>query len=831
MCFNQAEQRQGLSVLVAIVMFCFVLTGGVTASGETIQGPERVSLAGSASEAAFFSIEKQQRHASVHAFEMRATPALPNDFQIKLASFTEPNWITLNRPASLAEILKNQCGDIDPEVMDHLLVMTRKLNPGMIENADLVPGVELALPTCLPIINRVHKVVNSQRSISEVLRVETGDTSDRTVKDVCLLNRFVICDAHMPLASFVFDSDDKSQTATFDLILPFKAPKNTVFIADQNLHDIFADDTSNNSNANFIDIDIKRVREKPPLPKKMPFKLIELLSEANTDKFCGLTPQGQQDWRAAFEADQIISALNREMTIQGKRFETKTIIGIVDTGIGGTRGSPVFAVKEEGQTLTQIERFFLAPNEREYISPKDDDCRSGCFNGLPSNGNDVYGMRVNDQSIGDNDETIKFWPETLLSARPDHARHGTEMMSLVLGGPKFIEHLRSIYHEEARRNMQSRAPFRLKVINFSQGSGGMVDNRNDFEDMLTYLKGKKVNIVNMSMGDKGPRLRTLGGTLEDYGDTLLFVAAAGNGNENLDDDDQSVYPAAFGGNGGPVRNNLISVGGLGWDGSKAQGSAFSPSKVDLFAPACGVATHTFKAGASDVDDENDPLFFLTESRYKIDNRAGTSVATALTSFTAGLVHQLMWNDVMPREVKTRLVTSGDITHELYAFSSLPVRLNPVKAISVSQDIIDWTDGVTGKRKLTPSVLPANMIENLPMMLCKATPDKVSSGSDQTFAVVANSIKKKIQKDNTKLKKVVFSKRPGTEKEIEFWFEQRTDQALIGIEKCQNNLQNRDLKWQENGESFKINSSMISDITLMSSPSRIAVRDQLARELQ
>ena len=178
----------------------------------------------------------------------------------------------------------------------------------------------------------------------------------------------------------------------------------------------------------------------------------------------------------------------------------------------------------------------------------------------------------------------------------------------------------------------------------------------------------KTGIVNLSIGQDKP-LKQVAQILESKTD-VLFVVAAGNDGEHLDD--RSVYPARYGGDH-EGRDNLITVAALDLDGTRAGFSNYGSSYVDIAAPGCAVPVL-----------EHDPV----QEAFRVIEASGTSFAAPQVSSTAALL-RAVWPDAEAADLKRRILTSATISPLLEPDEVADRRqLHPVKALSVYQDVAE-----------------------------------------------------------------------------------------------------------------------------------------------
>jgi subtilisin family serine protease len=177
----------------------------------------------------------------------------------------------------------------------------------------------------------------------------------------------------------------------------------------------------------------------------------------------------------------------------------------------------------------------------------------------------------------------------------------------------------------------------------------------------------------------------------------LFIVAAGN--NNMNDDTKGVdlagtdlRPQLYGGN--DEAPNMILVAAI--DGPNlAIFSNFSTSHVSIAAPGCGVKS--WKPVNGDKTNAEDAF-------------SGTSFATPIVAYTAAVVKALM----PPKRsgakwVRARILASSDLT-AIKGVEDGRV-LNPVKAVSIYEDVVDVEEAGQAKTVVGRIALP-NGIANL-----------------------------------------------------------------------------------------------------------------------
>lgn len=382
---------------------------------------------------------------------------------------------------------------------------------------------------------------------------------------------------------------------------------------------------------------VAAVAEQVTTPEARPrnegdYLLVESVQIASAD---GQTPcSGSEDMPEPIDMAALKAVFDEEARLRALSGGTiePTNIGIIDTGLS-----------EPEDDFFTLDVLLVRQEEMDGEDGKDD---------LPKNGaiDDVFGVNLNSSPL--TGDVRPFGPE-----RPAWQFHGTRMASLLLGGPDIVA-----------RWGGTRPPIKLRIVNFasSQLSGGMVSPLN-LPTAIDQLQRDRVAIVNISLAGKQDHV----GVKRYFADKteMLFVVAAGNRQgggpgQNLVSARQ--YPARY---GGFSAQNVITVAAHGLSGRKAPFSHYAREYVDLAAPGCGVAT---RDGDGTVVADS-----------------GSSPATALVSFTAGLVHSLGLES--PKDIKMRILAAVDTDPQLEGASWNDGRLNAVKAVSLRRDLVETAD--------------------------------------------------------------------------------------------------------------------------------------------
>ena len=226
-----------------------------------------------------------------------------------------------------------------------------------------------------------------------------------------------------------------------------------------------------------------------------------------------------------YDPQQLLNRLEAEMAIlrngiPGPRLPAP--IGIIDSGILGFEDGPFFD-----------ERHFVPAKWR----PNDRDTDG---NDYP---NDMFGtsyawLGKNADAIPPGrDGSIKFLQRARNSA------HGTQMASVILGGPNFIRNYPGLF-------------VRLKVYNVSDPGGEdlIMEPGDSIGEAINYLMKQDVRIVNMSWQTEVSEStrENIAEDIEEFESDALFIIAAGNKWRTLP---EAPFPAELGG-----ARNVITVG-------------------------------------------------------------------------------------------------------------------------------------------------------------------------------------------------------------------------------------------------------------------------------
>ncbi|MER9696052.1 S8 family peptidase [Mesorhizobium sp. M0179] len=239
--------------------------------------------------------------------------------------------------------------------------------------------------------------------------------------------------------------------------------------------------------------------------------------------------------------------------------------------------------------------------------------------------------------------------------------HGTAVAGVALGGPSLRGVLPAL---GIQIQIQPR-----KV--YSTANGTTFLNYTKFESAFAE---SDVNVFNLSFTSTDED--KIFSTLTKYGKNKLIIVAAGN--NNLNNADQGVdigvgnlFPQSWGARTGDWPT-LLTVGSL--DGRKrASFSNYSKTAVRIAAPGCHIASWI-------PDSTND---HYVEGEFN-----GTSFSAPMVAYVAAIVAALAPEGANgSNQVAMRILASADLLPELDGIEDGRA-LNPIKAISLYEDVVD-----------------------------------------------------------------------------------------------------------------------------------------------
>lgn len=261
--------------------------------------------------------------------------------------------------------------------------------------------------------------------------------------------------------------------------------------------------------------------------------------------------------------------------------------------------------------------------------------------------------------------------------------HGTNVASVVLGGPLFARFL-ALLPTRIRLNVTRLYKRTVYITPDAVDQPGKLHRSQSVTvDDAAFRKfisaSRHFDIANLSIKSTDS-MEDLHAKLSSQYPTL-FVVAAGNDDGELDTQNNHIYPAMYGGEKNDGVYNLISVGAVGGDNRWAKFSNKGSSFIELSAPGCAVPVLSYNS--------------KTDS-WTTDLLSGTSVAAPLVAFTAALIDSeatYMWaTKLEPVEIKQRLLASADLDETMAAKVYDGRVLNIYKAVNLFSDTVETSTG-------------------------------------------------------------------------------------------------------------------------------------------
>ena len=249
--------------------------------------------------------------------------------------------------------------------------------------------------------------------------------------------------------------------------------------------------------------------------------------------------------------------------------------------------------------------------------------------------------------------------------------HGTHVAGGILGGPGFVE---------ARQTLRDKAnPWaEISILNVGKGGSGLVAGAHDQIFKALTIADDQAYIVNMSIAydaEVEGIWEMFDALRRKVGVRGLLVVAAGNNGTNLSS--VALLPGSL---GGTSAENIVTVAAHDANFRITPFSNFDPDVVDIAAPGCEIASWIGNWQATT------PL-------------SGTSMATPLVTFAAGLLRSLV-EDAEGRDLKNRLIAASDLLpdadRDKTAYGG--IRLSVAKALYWFHDYVR-----TGDKELLGSV--------------------------------------------------------------------------------------------------------------------------------
>ena len=274
-----------------------------------------------------------------------------------------------------------------------------------------------------------------------------------------------------------------------------------------------------------------------------------------------------------------------------------------------------------------------------------------------------------------------------------NSMHGTNVSAIALGGSRLgaaaaIDGYR--FRLQAFRAFKQETHLAQRsdgTIVVTGGSSEVVTYTLDRDSILDAIRYSADSIVNLSLG-RNSVINEIRDKLDPLSRTL-FVVAAGNHGVSLDT--LPLFPGRHGGSAAP---NLITVASVDSDGSLSGFSNWSTDFIELAAPGCLISTLSFN-----VDDD---VFFEEQV-------SGTSFSAPQVTWIAAAIRKVR-PDYSGAHLKIRLLAGSDIVPELAAKIAEGRVLNPVKALSLSRDVVDTGKGA-GRELVRGKVKAGSALEN------------------------------------------------------------------------------------------------------------------------
>lgn len=333
---------------------------------------------------------------------------------------------------------------------------------------------------------------------------------------------------------------------------------------------------------------------------------------------------------------QILIKKLKESIKKAKEFDNhlpnRTVVGIIDSGIDGK----LLPLKTYGWWMNRECTKELDPKKCRGIRNFDDD-----GNKLED---EIYGLNI------DRKGDVEYFPNY------KNALHGTQVADLALGGYEFRKSFADLPDVIRIRIYRALKQVLGKAVNIDDGAlNSLITN--------SLRDGSKVSIINISLATDVP-MNSFLLLAKNTEEAILFVVAAGNDNQFLENENYSLFPANYGGQG-ELRKNLITVAAHDGRGQLAEFSNWGNKNVDIAAPGC-------------------QLSFI-KSEAESEELYGTSFAAPLVTFAAALIRSLGIDK--PSDIKTRLLTASDYDEKLEGKVFAGGRLNIIKAISIYEDVL------------------------------------------------------------------------------------------------------------------------------------------------
>lgn len=614
--------------------------------------------------AAIAALELAER-AYADAWSLRGLKELSAESRLALARGGRPIWheVTARDGETLAEAVATVCGVQPANVQTFIEATAMQLNLVSDLGVRLREGEVVAIPFCLRVDESVSVVPEQGQTGRDLLEYNYVIAGPETAERFARINGRNVAEAWRAI--------DRVQLEGTPVTIPYRSVERIYVprtLSDDPLAIVREHDTDSvQSQAAFtfrrvtptaetpspptgpqVDPITGAMLPQPPPPSLLPPPplertrgFVELISAVDPPPQCGGQP-GQNG--TIVNVDELATAYVRQAMARddlGFMPPRPARVGIIDTGL------------QEFNDAYFLKRFFFVnPREREPADGIDGDDALEIGQTFID---DVYGASIDGSS-------------SFLPLAPDGRKdigHGTQMASLILGGPG---------QAHSWLEQFAQPPIQIRMLNFTVAplttGPAHMEEAEKLPIAINYLASNDVDIINLSLAtqDNLPLLRS---TIREH-KKILFLAASGNGpvgpnNSAINLLGAEIVPAMLG--GFRREPNVITIGAHDISGKSATFSNYSALDVDVLAPGCNIL-------ARDHDGNVAPT-------------SGTSVATAVAAFTAGLLRSLGLSN--PDEIRRRLIAGSDFDPELDGVVYAAGRLNLLKAISVYEDVIEFRD--------------------------------------------------------------------------------------------------------------------------------------------
>lgn len=597
-------------------------------------------------------------------YSTRGFPGESVQSKVEFANSGQPLWFKIeDSPTSYEDILKDACGEQPDEFKSYLREKTLEINSATHITDWVSTGSAVAIPYCHKVDQRTIVKFPKGVDISSFLLTNVGTAGPKTQKKFVELNSETLTEIQKergfmgkgPMeaisnpAALVLDAktpaDLPAERVELDSFSPYLEGKSVVlpYSSPIRVYQALpgtrspAEIISENPPINFdLEAALATIKEtKRPTQDQYELSTVGFISQTSKAASNECPGSGSNPMFPPFNLSLFKERLAVEMEKLKSlgRFDFKARVGILDTGLR-TIGSSFFE-----------ERLFSAnqPEAESLAEEGRDDDENGHVD-------DIYGS--NFHSFNGRVEAFSG----------DNAKHGTRMAAIALGGPDYLSSL----------DDDDIPIVNLKIVDFTNPVTGRLLDPTYLPKAVDYLVNlvePKVDVINMSLSAE-TQMMPIRNTISQESRTLFVVAAANRDSGGEDLSIKAAYPARLSGNH-DFATNLITVASHDSKGIHAEHSNWGQN-VDIHAPGCVIPTvHT--------DGE-----IVTET--------GSSVAAAIVSFAAGVIRGLGGGGMSAQKIKARLLGSADVDPKLANRSWTGARLNIVKAISLTHDVIEQPDG-------------------------------------------------------------------------------------------------------------------------------------------